>query len=235
MRVAIFGGTFDPIHHGHLRIAHHVTRLMKLDRVLFITAANPPHKPAFELTQACDRHAMVALALRKEKKFVPSNLELLVAGGKNYSIDTINTVRAQLGPTDELFFIMGADQFAELRTWWRSDELLESVVFIVVSRPGISLDRLLRKCDEKIRQVVKPLPEISDRRRSPRGLISASPPAIYLIRKLKIDISSTSIRAKMAEGKSVEPLLDRAVVDYIRKNRLYRQKPERSHQALHQG
>ncbi|MBZ5553973.1 MAG: nicotinate-nucleotide adenylyltransferase [Acidobacteriia bacterium] len=221
MRVAIFGGTFDPIHRGHLRIARQVTRLLQLERVLFVTAARPPHKAAAQLTHACDRHAMVALALRSERRFVASNLELLSPLEKNYSIDTLAQVRTQLHPSDELFFIMGADQFAEFRTWRDSDRLLESVALVVVSRPGLAIEELIEKCDQKIQRAIKRLPGNARKRAGRSRRLSATPPVIFLVSDLKIDISSTSIRDRISAGRWVRGVLDPAVADYIRKNRLY--------------
>lgn len=223
MRLAIFGGTFDPIHLGHVRIARHVTRMFKLDQTLFVTAARPPHKAgSVKLTPPCDRHAMVALALRNEKRFIPSNLELLSDHEKNYTVDTIARVGAGLNSSDELFFIMGADQFAELRTWRASDRLLDSVAFIVVSRPGLSFERILWKGGDKLKQALRPLSRIGRVARRGTDAISSRPPAVYLLPNLKINLSSTAIRARIAAGQSVQGWVDPAVADYIHKNRLYR-------------
>jgi nicotinate-nucleotide adenylyltransferase len=224
LRIAIFGGTFDPIHRGHMRIARHVARLLKLDRVLFVTAARPPHKTAALLTHSCDRHAMVALALRSEGRFVASNLELLSPVEKNYSIDTLARVRTQLHPADELFFIMGADQFAEFRTWRDSDRLLESVALVVVSRPGLAIEEMIERCDQKIQRAIKRLPGVTRKRGGLSRRVSSVPPVIYVVSDLKIDISSTSIRDRISAGRWVRGVLDPAVADYIRKNRLYRQR-----------
>lgn len=224
MRIAIFGGTFDPIHRGHTRIARHVARLLKLDRVLFVTAARPPHKAAAQLTHSCDRHAMVALALQGERRFVASNVELLSPLEKNYSIDTVAQVRNQLHPSDELFFIMGADQFAEFRTWRDSDRLLESVAVVVVFRPGLPIEELLKGCDQKIQRAIRRLPGDARKRAGLSRRFSAVPPVIYLVSGLKIDISSTSIRDRISAGRWVRGVLDPAVADYIRKNRLYRKR-----------
>lgn len=221
MRIAIFGGTFDPIHKGHLQIARVVMQRLHLDRILFVTAAVPPHKARVPLSAACDRHAMVALALRSAKKFVPSNVELLAGKEKSYSIDTVRRIRLHLRRGDDLFFIMGADQFSEIRTWHNSTQLFKSVVLVVVSRPGVTLEQMLSRCDEPMRRALRTL---APRPRTP-GIrvrpLSTKPPAIYVFSDLKIDISSSWIRARIKAGKSVRGWLDAAVVDYIRKNRLY--------------
>ena len=167
---------------------------------------------------------MVALALQGERRFVASNVELLSPLEKNYSIDTVAQVRNQLHPSDELFFIMGADQFAEFRTWRDSDRLLESVAVVVVSRPGLAIEELLKGCDQKIQRAIKRLPGDARKRAGLSRRFSAVPPVIYLVSDLKIDISSTSIRDRISAGRWVRGVLDPAVADYIRKNRLYRQR-----------
>jgi nicotinate-nucleotide adenylyltransferase len=134
LRLAIFGGTFDPIHNGHLAIAREAARQFDLDRVLFIPAGRPPHKAAGPRASYEHRLRMVELACAPDPRFEPSRLE---AGSQtSYSIDTIGKVRASLASDDELYFIMGADAFAEIETWHRWRDVLRSVEFIVVSRPG---------------------------------------------------------------------------------------------------
>lgn len=134
MKVAIFGGTFDPIHNAHLRVAREAADRLALDRVLLVPSANPPHKPAGTTTAYEDRYRMVELACAADARFVPSRLE--EGHGKSYSIDTIERVKQQMAPGDELFFLIGADAFAEIATWHRSADVLRAVEFIVVSRPG---------------------------------------------------------------------------------------------------
>ncbi|MGB7621686.1 MAG: nicotinate-nucleotide adenylyltransferase [Terriglobia bacterium] len=224
MRIAVFGGTFDPIHRGHLRLARHVTRLLKLDRILFVTAAHPPHKAAAQLTHPCDRHAMVALALRREKRFVASNAELLSPVDRNYSIDTLAVIRAQLRPSDELFLMMGADQFAEFETWRSFDRLLKSVALVVVSRPGLVLEELVKQSDPKIQRAARYLGGTKHRGGGISRRVSAVPPVVYLVPNLKIGISSTLIRDRISAGRWLRGVLDPAVADYIRKNRLYRKR-----------
>ncbi len=134
LRIAIFGGTFDPIHNAHLRIAREAAERFALDRVLFVTAGNPPHKVPGATTSFDHRHRMVELACAGDARFVPSRLEEGV--GLSYSIDTIEKVKTGLKPDDRLYFLIGADAFAEVGTWYRSKEVLAAVEFIVVSRPG---------------------------------------------------------------------------------------------------
>jgi len=148
MRLAIFGGTFDPIHQAHLAVAREAADRFHLDRVLFIPAARPPHKQHGACAPYEDRVRMAEMATAGEPGFEVSRLE--EGTTRSYSIDTIGKVRAEISPADELFFIIGADAFAEIQTWHRWRDLARAVRFIVVSRPNsvytppaeISYDRL---------------------------------------------------------------------------------------------
>lgn len=134
MRLAIFGGTFDPIHDAHLRVAREAAREFGLARVLFVPAALPPHKTGATRAGYQDRYRMVELACQGEPLFEPSRLE--AGSGRSYSIHTIEKVKAGLEPGDELCFLIGADAFAEIRSWYRWQSVLSQVAFIVVARPG---------------------------------------------------------------------------------------------------
>jgi nicotinate-nucleotide adenylyltransferase len=133
MRLATFGGTFDPVHNGHLAVAREATRHFALDRVLFIPAGRPPHKSAGPHAPYADRLRMVELACAGEPRFEASRLE--AGTGTSYSIETIEKVRAGLAAADELFFLIGADAFGEIETWRRWRDVVRSVEFLVVSRP----------------------------------------------------------------------------------------------------
>jgi nicotinate-nucleotide adenylyltransferase len=133
-RVCLFGGTFDPIHIAHLRIANEALKAFALSRVLFVPAGNPPHKDTTVLTSFADRFHMIEIACAPYPSFVPSSLE---AGSEtSYTVDTLERVRKDLLPGDELFFLIGADAFAELETWKRWQDVIGLTDFIVVSRPG---------------------------------------------------------------------------------------------------
>ena len=134
MKLAIFGGTFDPIHKAHLAVASRAAERFRLDRVLFVPAAHPPHKAGITHAPYDDRVRMAELACRGDARFEVSRLEEGVH--RSYSINTIEKMRARMGPGDELFFIIGADAFAEIRTWLRWEDVARRVCFIVVSRPG---------------------------------------------------------------------------------------------------
>ena len=134
MRLAIFGGTFDPIHKAHLAVARRAADRFQLDRVLFVPASHPPHKAGITHAPYDHRVRMAELACQGEARFEVSRLE--EGGRRSYSIDTIEKLQARIGPADELFFIIGADAFAEIRTWRRWEDVARRVRFIVVSRPG---------------------------------------------------------------------------------------------------
>lgn len=134
MRLAIFGGTFDPIHRGHIVIAYEALERFQLDRVLFVPACRPPHKSDGPHASYQDRLAMVELAFGSDLRFEASRLE--AGKATSYSIDTIRRVRHDLPPEDQLYFLIGADAFAEIETWREWREVLRLVEFIVVSRPG---------------------------------------------------------------------------------------------------
>ncbi len=137
MRLAIFGGTFDPIHQAHLAIAREAAERCQLDRVLLVPAGNPPHKSATR-TPYEHRVRMAELACRGLAHLEVSRLE---EGSEwSYSIDTIEKVRARMAAGDELFFVIGADAFAEIRTWRRWRDVARAVCFLVVSRPGARYD-----------------------------------------------------------------------------------------------
>jgi len=129
MRRAIFGGTFDPVHRAHLVVAREAADVFSLDEVLFIPAANPPHKEAG--TPYEHRYKMVELACQEDPRFTPSRLE--EESRKSYSINTIERVKALGG---NVFFVIGADAFAEIQTWFRWQDVVRAVEFIVVTRPG---------------------------------------------------------------------------------------------------
>lgn len=137
MRLAVFGGTFDPIHMAHTRVAREAADRFRLDKVLFVPAAHPPHKLNGQTTPFEHRCRMVELACAEDPRFEPSRLE--EGREKSYTVHTLERLRAALGPGDELFFLIGADAFAEIGTWHRSQDVLRMVDFIVVSRPGYDL------------------------------------------------------------------------------------------------
>jgi nicotinate-nucleotide adenylyltransferase len=174
LRLAIFGGTFDPIHQAHLAIAREAAENCRLDRVLLVPAAHPPHKTTVTRTPYEDRVRMAELACRGITHLEVSRLE--AGAGRSYSVDTIHKVRTGLAPGDELFFVIGADAFAELRTWkdWR--EVAGSVRFLVVSRPGASYEAPPEARFERIDRLELPISSSEIRRQLAAGQRPAEVP-----------------------------------------------------------
>ena len=138
MRLAIFGGTFDPIHDGHLAVSSQAAAELRLDQVWIVPAAHPPHKNGATRAGYEDRVRMAERACGLDPRFTVSRIEQ--GGGRNYSIDTIEKVQAALASSDELYFLIGADAFAEIRFWHRWEDVVRAVRFLVVSRPGHRYD-----------------------------------------------------------------------------------------------
>jgi nicotinate-nucleotide adenylyltransferase len=134
LRIAIFGGTFDPIHNAHLIVAREAVDAFQLDHVLFVPSSNPPHKPGGSTTSYESRYRMVELACAADPRFVASRAE--DGSAPSYSILTIEKVKRSLNDGDRLFFLIGADAFADIGAWHRAAEVLAAVEFIVAARPG---------------------------------------------------------------------------------------------------
>ena len=200
-RLGLFGGSFDPIHFGHLITARAVAERLNLDRVLLIPAPIPPHKRANKLTPVEHRLAMIRGAIDGDPLFEASDIETR-RPGPSYTIDTIAALRADVGATAELFWIIGADSLPELATWHRAADLVASVRIVAASRPGWSAPDL----STLERAVGKPALDrlLADRCPTP-----------------EIDISATNIRERIGMGRSVRYLTTSAVIAHIQQNRLY--------------
>ena len=135
LKVGLFGGTFDPIHNGHLEMAERALRVFGLDRIWFIPCRIPPHKDASGVSDPFHRYAMVALATQDNGRFVPSAMELRTAG-TSYTIRTVSQVRERLGGSAEIYFLMGMDSWREIETWKDYQLLLDSCSFILLPRDG---------------------------------------------------------------------------------------------------
>jgi nicotinate-nucleotide adenylyltransferase len=167
VKLAIFGGTFDPIHEAHLAIAREAADRFQLDRVLFVPAAHPPHKSGVTHAPYEDRVRMVELACASDSRFEVSRLEEHTE--RSYSIDTIEKVRAILASDDELYFLIGADAFAEVRSWHRWLDVARSVRFLVVSRPGHLYDVPVEARCDRIDRVELPVSSSDIRRELAAG------------------------------------------------------------------
>ena len=219
MKIALFGGTFDPVHLGHLAVARAAAEKFDLGRVYFAPADLPPHKQKRKLTDFQHRFAMLALATADDPRFVPSLLDAHT-GQPNYSINTVRRLKSTLKKTDKLYFLIGMDAFKDISTWRQPEELLAEVEFIVVSRPGYSLADVGRALPESLRPTGLMLRAM--RQQESEGTIALMGATIHLLGEVREKVSSTQIRS--AAGKSVKQLsryVPPLVAEYIRKENLY--------------
>ena len=198
-RVGILGGTFNPIHLGHLIVAQDALEQLRLERVIFIPSATPPHKPLDGNATAIQRLAMVKLAIRGDERFGVDDLEIR-RGGKSYTVDTLARLR-QRNPSAKLYFIIGSDSLRELHRWKEVERLVQLCTFVTVPRPGF-----------EPKPVIDPKLDAATRRRLQQQVLRGHP----------CDIASRDIRSRIAEGKSIRYLVPDAVARYIETHRLYR-------------
>jgi nicotinate-nucleotide adenylyltransferase len=213
--IALLGGSFDPIHSGHLAIAQAAQRRFHLDTIYFIPSARPPHKTKRELAPFVHRYAMVALACADHHGFIPSLAEAEPDGTPRhayYSIDTVRRFRREF-PHDHLYFIVGADSFLETPTWKSYEVLLEACDFIVASRPGFRLDAL---------RLVIP-PELLGRTATRDGqTIALRKTYVHMLSTVSSHVSSTEIRNRRKHRQSIHGLVPPRVEEYILEQGLYR-------------
>ncbi|MCI6870721.1 MAG: nicotinate-nucleotide adenylyltransferase [Selenomonadales bacterium] len=198
-RVGILGGTFDPIHVGHLMTAEAVRDEYHLDKVIFIPAAVPPHKQNQDVTEAMHRYVMTVLATCSNPNFEVSDIEMN-RPGPSYTIDTIRELLERFGEDTEFYFITGADAIQEIHTWDRIEELLEMCHFIGASRQG---------CLPDVNQIKASFGELGKRK-------------IHRLETPELEISSTDIRNRIKKGYSIKYIVPTAVEQYIYKQGLYR-------------
>ena len=221
MRIGLFGGTFNPIHLGHLKTIDEVRHAFSLDRVVLIPAAIPPHKPTRDMAGAQDRMAMVRLAAAGRQGLAVSDVEIQ-RDGVSYSIDTVDHFQQTQAPETELSFILGVDAFLEFDTWKAHDELLERMPFIVMTRPHES-----RLDPEGQREALGVF--LHDRlsggyRYDParNAFVHDRKQPVYVLEVTPVDISSTRIRDRIRRGESIADLVPEPVHDYIHQRGLYR-------------
>ena len=239
MNVALFGGTFDPVHCGHLSAAQAAMNRFALDQVHFVPAGIPPHKRKHNITAFAHRYAMVAMACAGIPQFLPSLLESeeLSGGQPNYSLVTVRKMSAALAPGDQQFFLIGADAFLDIPNWHEPAALLDSCHFIVVSRPGFPMAELekvipgeLRGAEVLTAGIAQTAPDLNDR--TAAHVTGAAPVAspdsirlrkshLHLLNTVEADISSSAIRRMASEGKPLAGLVPDGVAEYIYKMKLF--------------
>lgn len=193
MRIGILGGTFNPIHYGHLLVAAQVREKFDLEKVIFVPSASPPHKNHPDIAPPRDRYQMTVLATQSNTFFSVSDLELQ-RPGKSYSVETVKELLNIYGKDTRLYFITGTDAILEIFTWKAKEELLKLCQFVVATRPGFHT----AKIDKTIAR------------------------QIYLLKIPNLDISSTDIRSRIKEGRTIKYLLPEKVEEYIYKHGLYK-------------
>lgn len=198
MKIGIMGGTFDPIHLGHLAMAESVREIFSLDEILFIPSARPPHKVEKNITPEVHRLMMTYLATQSNEKFQVSPVEIL-REGLSYTLDTMNELEKKFGSDTELFFIIGADSMADLPKWHKAKELVSKVHFIATTRPGTEVDL-----------------------EGLKNYFGDSAKNIYQVATAGLEISSTDIRERVRTGKSIKYLVPEVVEEYILKENLYK-------------
>jgi nicotinate-nucleotide adenylyltransferase len=212
VNIGILGGTFDPVHQGHLYVAKCVLASFDLDRVLLMVARQPPHKDLHRLTNPYHRYAMAALATRRMLNVFPCSWELC-REGPSYTIDTLRGLNAR-HPADKFCFIAGGDSLQEVHLWRKYDKLLTEYSFVFVQRLGLEVDLDQVGLEEPLRKRFRVVWE------DQKQLLSAG--THYLVRAQPPPVSSTRIRTTISAGHS--PSLEEVpeeVLDYIRKHQLY--------------
>ncbi len=215
-RVAAFGGTFDPIHNGHLEIARAIVRNFGLDQLLIVPAHRPPHKNARAISDAYHRYAMAVLATLDEPRVSVSTIEL-EAPDRPYTYETVERLGTSFGTKTRLFFVMGADSFEEINTWREPARILSNVDVIVATRPGHEVKS--SHLDERFRSSVI---DLREREGGPDLATDTVERHIYIAGYVNDGISSTEIRRRVSDDESIEGFVDPRVADYIDKYELYR-------------
>lgn len=215
-RIAAYGGTFDPVHNGHIDVVRAIVRNFGLDQLLIIPAHRPPHKGSRAIAGDYHRFTMAVLASLDEPRVLVSTIEL-EAPDRPYTFETVERLRNAFGTQTRLFFVMGADSFEEINTWREPTRLLSSTNLIVITRPGhdVSSSHL----DERFRSTII---DLRGRDCEPRSLENLKEQHIYVTGYVNTGVSSTEIRERVRDGESIQDLVPPRVADYIRKYELYR-------------
>jgi nicotinate-nucleotide adenylyltransferase len=233
MNIGLFGGTFDPIHRGHLALARAALERCNLSRVHFVPVGRHPFNGSQPLATYFDRYAMVALATQDEKAFVPSLLEAPGMDGPqksgkdctpDFTIHTVRKLKQSLKKIDRLFFLVGIDAFKDIAKWHEPEALLRECTFIVASRPGFSLADVANSLPDNLRPsaaVTKPF-----LRQPAKGDLVLSGVTIHLLDGVNVPVSATAVRQAVAAKRPLGRLLDPKVEEYIKKRGLYGTKSE---------
>ena len=222
--MGLMGGTFNPIHYGHLASANEVCEAFALDTVMFVPSAMPPHKELAEIIAPQHRLMMTTLATIMHPRFIVSSVEI-DRPGASYTVDTVAQLKHQYPELSTIYFIVGIDAFLEIASWRQPDALLGSCHTIVTSRPGYDLDELTLRTLQQVSQLYPHLtfePLTWTRPLDGHGFqVCGTPCQIFLHKVSGLDISSTEIRQRVKTRRSIRYLLPDSVDAYIRKYQLY--------------
>jgi nicotinate-nucleotide adenylyltransferase len=211
-RVAVLGGSFNPIHHGHLLLADEILESLGVDRLLFVPAAVPPHKAPADLAPAADRFAMVQLAIAGHAGFAVTDLELR-RPGPSYTVDTLRELAAG---GDELFFVIGSETFLDLLSWREPRQVAALARLVVIPRAGSPFDPQSAAAQKVLREIG--LAESGFAHVTP----GEPPPRSVLIAHVtSLPISASDLRRRVRAGRSLDYRVPPAVIDYVRRHRLY--------------
>jgi nicotinate-nucleotide adenylyltransferase len=235
MNIGLFGGTFDPIHRGHLALARAARERYKLGRILFVPANVPPHKQSQPLSDFAHRYAMIALATAQEKDFEPSLLEAPEEvdvrsprtkrekereAKPNYTIDTVKLIKRSFKKADRLFLLIGIDAFADIAKWYQAEALFRECEFVVASRPGYSLADVANALPASLRPRLEATQPFH--KQAATGDLVLRGVTVHLLDDVYQPISSTAIRQAAVAGKALGRFVEPAVGDYIKKVGLYK-------------
>ena len=220
LRLGIFGGTFDPVHLGHLRAAQEALDILGLDEMLFVPVAVAPHKPSGQILLFESRWRMLQLALAGNSRFRLSDLEQRLPG-KSYTVHSLKQLRKE-NPGAELFFLVGCDAFFEMDTWYQFKEIFRLAGIVVLCRPECSETEILQFLSKRVSELYRIVPE----NREIRHPVLCS---VYSLPNTRMDISSSRIRELASEGRSVRYLVPDNVWSYIGENGLYPKALSRPH------
>lgn len=221
LRIGLFGGTFNPVHIGHLRCMVEIRESFCLDRIIIIPSATPPHKSMKGMVKASDRLSMLNLSISGIPLLTVSKVEI-ERDGPSYSIDTVKYYKEHVHESDELFFIMGLDAFLEIDTWKSHEDLLAQIPIIIMNRPGkwinagVSPTRVVGKY---LKTHISPEYTLSN---EPAQFVHPLKQPVFLQNVTPLDISSTQIRQLIERGKSIRYLVSDSVADFIEQKGLYK-------------
>jgi nicotinate-nucleotide adenylyltransferase len=209
-RLGVLGGTFDPIHYGHLDAGDAAQAALALDEVRLVPAHDPPHRPIDPRASAFHRFALAALAIQERPRWRVSDVEV-ARTGRSYTADTLRTLHGEGWRAAQIFFVLGADAFAEIASWYEFPAVLDAAHFVVVARPGTTLESAAARTPALAGRLWRP----------ERAGNAGEATGVFLVEARTRDVSSTQIRARLAAGLPIDDMVPPAVARHIVAHQLY--------------